>query len=56
LTSQPGLPAVIGLVEKASVGAGCPIVPGADQDTVTSVAGSPPQVSSSCSGSVVVGS
>jgi hypothetical protein len=31
-------------------------VPGALQDTVTSVAGSPPQVSRSCSGSVVVGS
>ena len=56
LTSQPGLWAVIGWVEKASVGAGCATVPGADQDTVTSVAGSPPQVSSSCSGSVVVGS
>jgi hypothetical protein len=48
--------AVIGWAEKASVGAGCATVPGADQDTVTSVAGSPPQVSSSCSGVVVVGS
>ncbi len=56
LTSEPGLCAVIGRVEKASVGAGCATVPGADQDTVTSVAGSPPQVSSSCSGLVVAGS
>lgn len=47
---------MIGRVEKASVGAGCATVPGALQDTVTSLAGSPPQVSSSCSGSVVVGS
>jgi hypothetical protein len=31
-------------------------VPGADQDTVTDVAGSAPQVSRSCSGAVVVGS
>jgi len=56
LISQPGLPAVIGLVDTASVGAGWGTVPGAFQDTVTSRAGSLPQVSSSCSGSVVVGS
>jgi hypothetical protein len=56
LTSQPGLCAEIGWVEKDSTGAGCATVPGADQDTVTSVAGSRPQVSSSCSGSVAVGS
>ena len=47
---------MIGRVEKMSAGAGCGTVPGADQDTVTAVAGSAPQVSSSCSGAVVVGS
>ena len=47
---------MIGLVDTARVGAGCATVPGALHDTVTSRAGSPPQVSSSCSGSVVVGS
>ena len=47
---------MIGRVEKISAGAGCGTVPGADQDTVTAVAGSAPQVSSSCSGAVVVGS
>jgi hypothetical protein len=46
---------VIGLVEKRSAGAGWATVPGADQDTVTSEAGLLPQVSSNCSGSVVVG-
>ena len=40
----------------ASVGAGWATVPGALQETVTSWAGSLPQVSSSCSGAVVVGS
>ena len=40
----------------ASVGAGWATVPGAHQETVTSRAGSFPQVSSSCSGAVVVGS
>src|ERR1700733_336488 len=53
---RPGFPAVIGSVDTASVGAGWGTVPGAFQDTVTSRAGSLPQVSSSCSGSVVVGS
>jgi hypothetical protein len=47
---------VIGSVETARVGAGWGTVPGALQDTVTSRAGSLPQVSSNCSGSVVVGS
>ena len=47
---------MIGRVETASVGAGCATVPGALQETVTSLAGSPPQVSRSCSGAVVVGS
>jgi hypothetical protein len=53
LISQPGLPAVIGSVDTARVGAGAGAgtVPGALQDTVTSRAGSLPQVSSSCSGS-----
>jgi hypothetical protein len=46
----------IGRVEKASTGAGWATVPGADQDTVICVAGSAPQVSSNCSGAVVVGS
>ncbi len=39
LTRRPGLWAVIGWAEKASVGAGCATVPGADQDTVTAYAG-----------------
>jgi hypothetical protein len=56
LISRPGLPAVIGLADTARTGAGCGTVPGALQDTVTSRAGSAPQVSSSCSGLVVVGS
>ena len=47
---------MIGRVETASVGAGCATVPGALQETVTSLAGSLPQVSRSCSGAVVVGS
>src|SRR6201992_332411 len=46
----------MGWVEYRSVGAGGATVPGAHHDTVTSVAGSLPQVSSNCSGSVVVGS
>ena len=56
LTRCPGLASVIGWVEYRSVGAGWATVPGAHHDTVTDVAGSAPQVSSSCSGSVVVGS
>ena len=56
LIVQPRLADEIGRVENASTGAGWATVPGADQDTVTCVAGSAPQVSSSCSGAVVVGS
>lgn len=47
---------MIGLVEMASVEAGCGTVPGALHETVTSWAGLLPQVSRSCSGAVVVGS
>ena len=43
LISQPGCCAVIGRVEKASVGAGCATVPGALQDTVTSRPGRRPR-------------
>jgi hypothetical protein len=50
------LASVIGRVDQARVGAGWATVPGALQDTVTWVAGLAPQVSSNCSGSVVVGS
>lgn len=56
VTILPGFAAVIGCLEYASVGAGCATVPGAAHDTVTSVAGSEPQVRCNCSGSVVVGS
>jgi outer membrane protein assembly factor BamB len=56
LITVPGCSAVIGRVEIASDGAGWATVPGADQETVTSWAGLLPQVSSSCSGAVVVGS
>src|ERR1700722_12619783 len=52
----PGFDAVIGACDRASIGCGMATVPGASQDTVTCRAGSLPQVSSSCSGAVVVGS
>src|SRR6202042_3611796 len=55
LNRVPGLCLVIGLVEMASVGAGCGTVPGALQETVTSWAGLLPQVSRRCSGVVVGG-
>jgi hypothetical protein len=56
LIRLPGFRFVIGRVETASVGAGWATVPGALQETVTSLAGLLPQVSRSCSGPVVAGS
>ena len=52
----PGFDAVIGARDSASVGRGMGTVPDASHDTVICLAGSLPQVSSSCSGAVVVGS